>query len=303
MSQNLWLTGLIPAAFTPMRADGSLNLKQIAPVVEQLLAENISGLYVCGSTGEGVSMNIKERQNTLDAYLAAVNGRVPVIAQVGHNSLNEAKALAAHAQQAGATAISAIPPTYFGLSSFDILLACLHEITSAAPELPFYYYHIPQRTGIEIDVVQLLQEGIEKLPTLVGLKYSTYKIYEVQACVMLENGRFNVLYGSDEMLFSGLSGGAHGAVGTTYNFAAPLFNRIIAAFEAGDIKEAQIQQGLAVQMVSTIAPLGGLAAFKAVMQLIDRDCGPTRLPLAPLNHSQIEDLQIALQAIGFFEWR
>jgi N-acetylneuraminate lyase len=184
----------------------------------------------------------------------------------------------------------------------ETLVRCLAEITAGAPELPFYYYHIPSMTGVNLSMVELLRQGSERLPSLVGLKYSASTVYELQLCAGLEDGRFNLLFGSDEMLLSALCIGVEGAVGTTYNFAAPLFNRIISAFERNDMAEAQRCQGLAALMVATILKHGVQPAFKAVMGLIGLDCGPTRLPLVGLAPAQIEALRQDLERIGFFEW-
>ena len=206
----------------------------------------------------------------------------------------------------GADAISAVPPSYFKVGSLDVLIACLKEITDGAPDLPFYYYHIPHLTATNVDVVQFIKLCSERLPNLVGVKYSTPTIYELQACVDLDNGRFNMLFGSDEMLLSGLIGGAHGAVGSTYNFAMPLYYRVIDAFKRNDIAEAQKNQGLSVKMIQVIgehSPSGSYGpALKAMMGLIDLDCGPVRLPQVTLPPTEIAAMRQNLEAIGFFEW-
>ncbi len=299
---NFWITGLVPAVFTPMHADGRLNLDQIGPLTEHLIGDGVNGLYICGSTGEGVSLASAERRSVAAAFVQAADGRVPVIVQVGHNSLAEARQLAEHAQQIGADAISATPPTYFKPRDVQTLVGCLAEVTAGAPDLPFYYYHIPHMTGVEVDIVELLSLAAERLPSLVGLKFSAFKIFELQAASTHENGRFNLLFGSDEMLLSGLVGGAQGAVGSTYNFAAPLYNRIITAFEASEIDEARRLQGHAVEMVRVLVQHGGNGALKAVMSLLDVGCGPLRLPQVGLDAEQIEALRHDLEAIGFFDW-
>jgi N-acetylneuraminate lyase len=303
---KLWIEGIVPAVFTPLHSDGSLNLGRIPAIVDFLIREEASALYVCGSTGEGPSLTDEERRSVAQAYVQAAAGRLPVILQVGHNSLKQARELAAHAQQIGAAAISAVPPSYFKIYSLDQLIRCLEEIAGGAPELPFYYYHIPRLTDAEIDLVEFFRIGSMRLPTLNGAKYSNFKIFELQACSALEGGRFNMLFGSDEMLLSGLVGGAQGAVGSTYNFAASLHRKIFAAHRRGDIVEAQRLQGLSVEMIQPLNRFGSatsnLPAFKAMMQIIGLDCGPIRLPHITLSVEQTENLETAMEAIGFFEW-
>lgn len=296
------LSGLIPATFTPLHADGSLNLDLVAPMVDFLIDQKTTGLYVCGSTGEGVSLSSDERKAVAAAFVKATQGRIPVILQVGHTSLAEAQSLAAHAQEIGADAISAVPPFYFKPASLEANVRCMAQIAAAAPDLPFYYYHIPQMTGVQVDVADLLAAGGRVIPNLVGAKYSIHDVYNLQAAAELENGRFNLLFGSDEMLLSGLCAGAQGAVGTTYNFAAPVFNRVIDAFQRNDMAAAQKYQGQTVQLIRLLAGYGGVPAFKTVMKFLGFDCGSVRLPLQPLSRQQEEKMKADLTALGFFDW-
>ncbi len=297
------LQGIIAAGFTPLEADGSVNLDRIPEVVDFLVGQPVDGLYVCGSTGEGPLLTTEERMAVAGAYVAAVGGRIPVVVQVGHSSLADARALAAHAGQIGADAISAVAPYYFKPGSTDVLLDCLAEITSAAPKLPFYYYHVPALSGVELDVVELLRQAPERVPSLVGVKYTAPMLDEMQQLIEFHGHRFDILHGRDEMLLSGLSVGAVGAIGSTYNFAAPLYRRVIAAFEQGDLQQAQQYQSLSIVMVRAIFECGGQAALKAAMNLVGPDCGPARLPLVSLSEEQVARLKHEFQAIGVFEWQ
>jgi N-acetylneuraminate lyase len=305
-NQDFWIAGLVPAVFTPMHPDGSLNLAQVSPVVDQLITDGASALYVCGGTGEGLSLTTDERIQVADAYIDAAAGRIPVIVQVGHNSLVQAQGLAEHAQGAGADAISAVPPSFYKIDSLDVLLESLAMILRGAPDLPFYYYHIPRLTNFNLDVVEFLSKSVTRMPGLRGVKYSNFTIFEMQACVEFDDGRFNILFGSDEMLLSGLIGGAQGAVGSTYNFSTPLYRRIIDAYEHGDIDAARRWQSLSVEMVRRINrfefPSHNFAALKAMMAVIGLDCGPTRLPQVSLEAEKIKSLKVEMEAIGFFEW-
>ncbi len=300
--ERFWITGLVPATFTPLHADGTLNLAVVEPMVEQLVRDGVTGLYVCGSTGEGVSLTREERMATTEAFVAANRGRVPVIVQVGHNSLAEARLLAAHAQRVGADAISATPPSYFKPSTLAVLIDCMAEIAAGAPDLPFYYYHIPTMTGVSPNIPAFLTQAGARIPSLVGAKFSHSAVFELQAAMAVEERRYNLLFGSDEMLLSGLCVGVHGAVGSTYNFAAPLYLRITQALEACDLPAAQKLQGHAVEMVELLVRHGGNAAIKAMMMFLDLDCGPVRLPQVALTGEQKQQLRVDMETIGFFNW-
>jgi len=298
-------TGLFAAVFTPMHKDGSLNLAQVQPIVDYLVRIQISGLYVCGSTGEGPSLSSEERRAVATAYVEAVRlGRrkLPVIVQVGHNSLAEARALASHAETIGADAISAVAPSYFKTSTIRILIDCLNEIASAAPTMAFFYYHIPRMTGMNFDMLEFLRQSSKRMPNLVGIKYSHSSVHEYQACLQFDNRHFTILFGVDEMLLSALAVACTGAVGSTFNFAGPLYGRIIKAFERGDLSEARKWQGLSVAMIRLCYRYRGQPAFKAAMKLVGLDCGPSRLPLETLKPEELKAMEQDLKKIGFFDW-
>ena len=296
------LRGLVAATFTPFRADGSLDLARIKPVIDAVIAQGASGLYVCGSTGEGPLLSTAERLQVAAASVKAAAGRVPVVIQVGHNSIEEARGIAAHAQRIGADAISATPPGYFKPDSLDNLVQCIGHIAGGAPKLPFYYYHIPVLSGVRFDMVEFLRQGGPRIPTLRGIKFSDALLYEMLACIEFDSGRYDILFGVDEMLLGGLAFGARGAVGSTYNFAAPLYRKIIAAFEAGDLAEARRLQSLSAEMVRIIVGNGGRGGLKATMALIGADCGFSRLPTITCNAAQRAKMQMELTELGFFDW-
>jgi N-acetylneuraminate lyase len=295
-------TGLVAATFTPMHDDGSLWLERCGPTVDFLKRSGIRALYVVGSTGEGVSLTVAERRAAADAFVRAARGKLPVIVQVGHTSLAEARELAAHAQSIGADAVSAVPPFYFKPTTAANLADCMAQIAGGAPKLPFYYYHIPSITSVGLDLVEFIRIARDCVPGFAGIKYTAPTVHEYQACVAEAGDDLDIFWGVDEMLLCGLAVGAHGAVGSTYNYAAPVYVNILDAFHRGDVEAARLWQGRSVEMIRRILSAGGLAAQKAVMKLIDQDCGPTRLPLTPLLKEDIDRMAARLREIGYFEW-
>ncbi len=300
--QPLGLRGLVAAGMTPMRPDGSVDVERIPTLVDHGEREGVAAFYVNGSTGEGPSLAGWERRSTAEAWVAAARGRLPVVVQVGHNSLVEARELAAHAEEIGADAVSAVLPSYFKPPTLEAAVDCLAEVAAGAPTLPLVYYHVPALSGVALDVPAFLELALQRIRTLAGLKYTEPKVFEFQACVERFGARIDCLFGADEMLLSGLAAGAHGAVGSTYNFAAPLYRRLIAAFERGDLEAARREQARSVEMVRVILRHNGNAGLKATMKLIGLDCGPSRLPQVTVGGTELEALRAELDAIGFFDW-
>jgi N-acetylneuraminate lyase len=296
------LDGLIAATYTPLHDDGELNLDPIASMTDWLIGQGVNGLYVCGSTGEGMSLSSEERRTVAEAYTKAARSRVPVIVQVGHNSLAEARQLAAHAQQIGADYVSATCPSYFSINDVDSLVSSMAEVAGGAPQLPFYYYHIPVLTGSQIEMVEFLKRGAERIPNLSGLKYTDTKLYEFQQCLELEQGRFDVVWGCDEMTLGALATGATGSIGSTFNIAAPLYLGIIDAFRLGNMVEARRLQSRSVQMIQTIGKYPFHAAMKAVLGFNGFNVGGCRLPQGRLSDPQIASLRDDLSLLGYFDW-
>ena len=296
------LRGLIAASITPFADDDTVNLDAIGPMLGRLIDLGIAGFYVCGSTGEGMSLTSQERKSIVETTVAAVGGRVPVIVQVGHNSIAEARDLAAHAARAGADAISATCPSYFKVDDPATLVACMQQIAAGAAELPFYYYHIPGLTGSQINVVDFLQQGADEISNLAGMKYTHTLLHEFLSCKRLDQGRFDILWGCDEMLLGAAASGAKGAVGSTYNIAAPLYRRIFAAVAAGDLATAQDLQHHSVALVQVMTGFPFHGALKAMMEMLGMVGGPCRLPLRSLTSGEKDLLRDRLSEIGYFDW-
>lgn len=290
------LHGLVAAVFTPMRDDGRLHLDLVPEVVERLIDRGITGLYVCGSTGEGPLLTDGERREVATAYVAAANGRLPVAVQVGHASVAASRKLAEHAQAIGADAISATPPTYFKPQNVDEVIACMVDVASGAPSLPFFYYHIPSVTGVDVDVAELLSRGSDGVPNLAGVKFSSP---EVHAFAGVDLERFDVMFGVDEMLLSGLVAGAHGAVGSTYNLFPELYQEAMAALTSGDFEAARQLQQVAARLVGRLSRDRSLPFLKASMAFTGLPVGPTRLPLRSVDASELACLRADCVAAGW----
>ncbi|AQT68681.1 N-acetylneuraminate lyase [Anaerohalosphaera lusitana] len=299
---NSRFSGILAAVFSPMDENGKVNTGVVPAIVDSLVADGVSGIYVCGSTGEGPLLAREERMEVAEAYTKACKDKMPVIVQVGHDSIAEAKVLAEHAAGLGADAVAAVPPTYFKCPSVENLVDCMAEISEAAGDAPFYYYHVPALTDGVFSMVDFLRLGEGKIRNLEGIKYSALTVFECQECLNYAEGKYNILFGCDEMLLSGLVVGVPGAVGSTFNFAAPLYNKIMDAYKAGDLERARELQLLSVKMVNTLFKYRGQPAFKAMMGILGVDCGPNRLPLKSLDSDEVAALKKDLEDIGFFDW-
>ncbi len=291
--------GLVPAVLTPFDPRGELNLSAVEPHAELLARDGVAGVFVGGTTGEFSSLAFEERLALAARWAAAVKGSaVRLVVHVGANCLADAQHLAAHAQTLGAAAVAAVAPSYFKPKSLDVLIQWCVELASAAPGTPFYFYDIPHLTGVSFPMADFLEQAPARVPTLAGAKFTNLDLMMFQRLLRAGGGRFDVLYGFDEQLLAAAVLGAKGAVGTSYNFAAPLYNRLLAAVHANDLATARAEQYRGVELIALLQRYGFLAAAKELMRTRGLDLGGVRLPHVALTATEAAAFRRDLDALG-----
>jgi N-acetylneuraminate lyase len=303
LSDSQRLRGLVAATHTPFHSDGSVNLTIVEKQAAHLLKNGVTAAFISGTTGESHSLSLEERRALTQRWMEVTRGTgLRVVVHVGANALVDAANLARQAQELGAHAIAALAPSYFKPRSVAVLLDCCQQITTTAPEIPFYFYDIPILTGVSLSMPEFIGEAGAKLPSFAGLKFTNMDLMNYQLCRNACGGAYDILWGFDEALIGGLAAGARGGVGSTYNFAAPIYTRLIAAFERGDLDAARKEQFRSVQLVQLLVKYGFMGAAKATMKLLGVDVGPARLPNTSLDAAQSAALEKELQQLGFFDW-
>ncbi len=296
------LEGMVAASFTPMEANGDVKLTAIDKYADLMAKSGVTGVFVCGTTGESASLTTEERKLILTQWLKSAKGRFKVIVHVGSNCQREAIELSKHAAQSGAAAIAAIAPSFFKPGSVDELIRFFSPIAAAASNLPFYYYNMPSMTGVDLSVVQFLKEGKKSIPNLAGTKFTHNNLMEMGACLSLNNGEFEVLHGYDEILICGLALGAVAGVGSTYNYIPEVYAGIFDAMKKNDLETARELQQKSIQVVEIIIKYGGgVRGGKAIMNLIGINCGSCRSPISSFTDEEYASLRKDLEKIGFFE--
>lgn len=295
------IEGLISAPFTPMKEDGSLNLSLIPAYYEMLVSNNVKGAFICGSTGEGVSLTLQEKKDVAEAWAKAADGNpdFKIITLVGGTCINDGIELARHAEKTGLYAVAFTAPFYFKPAGIKQLAECCKAIADAVPGMPFYYYHIPVLNGVNFPMIELLQQVNNSIPNFAGIKYTHEDFMDFLSCLHFENGKYDMLWGRDENMLASLAVGARGAVGSTYNYAAPLYNDLIDAYERGDVEKARQLQQTSIDMISLLGKYGGIATGKAFMKLVNVDCGKFRLPVRNMSDSDFELFRKDTERINF----
>ena len=296
------IKGLIDAPFTPMHPNEDINLDIIPAYADMLIKNGLRGVFVNGSSGEGYMLTAAERKQIAEAWIKAVPKDFKVIVHVGSCCLRESVELAKHAQEIGAFGIGSMAPPFPKIGRIEDLVKYCERIANAAPDLPFYYYHIPAFNGAYFSMLELLKAVDGRIPNFAGIKYTYESLYEYHQCRLYKNGKFDMLHGQDETILASLAlGGAQGGIGGTTNYNGRELTGIIDAWNNGDLETAREKQTFSQDVINVICKYrGNIVAGKRIMKLIGLDLGPNRVPFHNMNETEEAEMKEQLEKIGFF---
>ncbi|MUK36242.1 N-acetylneuraminate lyase [Aliivibrio fischeri] len=294
------LTGLIAAPHTPFDSSNNVNFEEIDKIAKHLIKDGVKGIYVCGTTGEGIHCSVEERKAIAERWVSASNNQLDIIVHTGALSIIDTLELTRHADTLDILATSAIGPCFFKPDSVADLVEYCATIAAAAPSKGFYYYHSGM-SGVNLNMEEFLIQADKRIPNLSGLKFNSGDLYEYQRCLRACDGKFDIPFGVDEHLPGALAVGAKSAVGSTYNYAAPHFNSIIEAFNRGDQEAVFNKMTNVIELIRVLVDFGGVAAGKVAMELHDINAGDPRLPLMPLTAEQKVTVATRMRNAGFIQ--
>ena len=297
------IIGLIDAPFTPFYENGEVNLEPIPAYAAMLQKNGLQGVFINGSSGEGYMLTDEERMKLAEAWVAAAPEGFKVIVHVGSCCVKASRKLAEHAQKIGAWGVATMAPPFPKIGRIEELVKYIEEIACGAPELPFYYYHIPAFNGAFLPMVKLLEAVDGRVPNFAGIKYTFESIYEYNQCRLYKNGKFDMLHGQDETILPSLAmGGAQGGIGGTTNYNGKELVGIIEAWKAGDLELARERQNFSQEVINVICHYrGNIVGGKRIMKLIGLDLGKNRTPFQNMTDEEEAAMKAELEAINFFE--
>jgi len=296
--KNQVLPGVLSAFLTPFNENGKVKESAIGELVDFQIDRGISGLYVCGSTGEGMMLQPEERMQVAEAVVKAAKGRTQVIVHVGTPDTDSAVALAKHAEKIGAQGVSAVPPYYY--KHHKDFVVDYYKAIASATDLPLLVYYVPVLVaGLTFDTLLDLM----KIPNVAGMKY-TEDNFEVMYKFRETNRDKIVFTGHDAMMLSGLVMESDGGIGAFENVMPQGFGNVFRAFHAGDLQTAQkeqLQVNHFINIMKKYMLSANQAPLKAVLRAYGVDCGIPKLPARPLSAEAEDALVRELKDEGFFE--
>ena len=296
------IKGLINAPFTPFYENGEVNFEPIEAYANMLVKNGLKGVFINGSSGEGYMLTYDERIALAEKWVSVAPEGFKVIVHVGSTVVKDSNKLARHAQEIGAFGIGAMASPFPKVGRIEELVKYCEEIASGAPQLPFYFYHIPALSGVFLPMLPLLEAVDGRIPNFAGIKYTYESIYEYNQCMLYKGGKFDILHGQDETILPVLAmGGAQGGIGGTTNYNGRELVGILDAWEKGDLVTAREKQNFSQDVINVIVNYrGNIVGGKRIMKLIGLDLGKNRTPFRNMSDDEEASMKKELEAINFF---
>lgn len=269
------LKGVMPALLTPLNEDESINVPALHKLLNTLIDGGADGFYIGGATGEGISLRREVREELAAESVKAIAHRVPAVVHIASTDYAEALALAKQAEACGADMISAIPPMFYSYDEDEVF--GYYKRLAEATNLPLMVYYNPAAGfSMRADFAARLFT-IDNVTTI---KWTSSDYYGLVRLKDLTQGEMTLINGPDEMLLMGLSAGADGGIGSTYNVILPLIKKIYTEFKAGNIAGAQAAQTEADRLINKMLATGHLIpALKAILDCRGIPAGNAAYPM------------------------
>lgn len=287
--------GIFPALLTPFNENDEINFDALRMLIERLIAQGVNGFYVDGSTAEAFLLSFEERKKLIEQTAEICAGRTTLIAQVGCISTKQSIELAKKAEACGYDAISSVAPFYYKFT-FEEIRKYYFDLADAVG-IPVIIYHIPVLSGVSFSVDQM--SCFLRDERFAGIKYTSADYFTLRQFKTAFPQKV-ILNGFDETFLAGLGMGADGAIGSTYNFMADKFIRILELFRQSRIQEAAELQKEADIIIAALCKVGVMQGEKAILTKMGIPMGPTRAPFIDLTDAQKEEL---FRAVFRSEWK
>lgn len=284
---------LLTAMVTPFQPDGSVNFASARRLANHLVESGSDGIVICGTTGEGPTVNDREKLDLVDAVADEVGGSATIVANTGTYDTHHSVALTRAAIEAGADAFLAVTP-YYNKPPRAGILAHFGAIAEAADGRPVIIYNIPQRVVLNLEPDLLGELG--RIENVVAVKQATADLDQARA-ILADTG-LRLYAGNDDLLCPFLELGGTGGVCVASHVAGAQMRRIVELARAGDMDGARTQDATLHGLYRALTVTTNPIPVKAALNLLGHDVGGLRLPLVDADASQTATIAAALEAAG-----
>jgi len=290
------LHGIISAMVTPFTRGGEfVDFDKIGPIAAHLVKQGAGGLFVCGTTGEGMLLSSDERKEVLEEVIATVGKKTAVVAHTGALDTATSIELTLHAAEAGAQCAAVVAPGYYAYDDAS-LKTFYRDVAKAADGFPILLYNIPgcARNALSAELVLELAE----IDNIVGMKDSSGSMIYLTRIIGNAPRSFQVINGADEYGFQAFVSGTDAAVSGTSNVVVDIYNKVYQNVKKGNLKKAWAEQ-VKLEQACRIFEYGRMISiFKEGMRLKGVDAGFVRPPQRELSAAEKRNLAKAMESAG-----
>ncbi len=289
--KNKIFTGCGVATLTPMRSDGSVNLKKYADFIDELIQKGVNAIIVNGTTGESATLSDEEQYNIICCAKDVINHRVPLIAGAGSNNTHHAAKLALNARNAGADAVLSVTP-YYNKANEEGIIEHYSFITKWG-QLPTVIYNVPSRTGVNINPNTYLK--LAENPLIYAVKEASGNVSQAERIISLCDDKIDVYSGNDELTIPLLSIGAKGVISVAANIIPEKMQHLCSLFFEGKYIESSKEQISLIPLIDALFCDVNPIPAKETMNMLGKEFGPCRLPLCEIESNKKEHLYKVLE--------
>ena len=287
---NSVFVGAGGAIITPFDKDGQIDFERFSKLIEFQITNKTDAIIVCGTTGEGSTLSVKERLDLFSHAVRQVNGKVPVIGGTGSNSSFFTLDLAKEAEKTGIDAHLMVTPYYNKTSQQGLI----KHYTFLADRLqkPIFIYNVPSRTGMNIQ-----PETYEKLShhkNIAGVKEADGNIAKLTKSIALCKDRLDFYIGNDDQIAVSAYLGCKGVISVLSNILPKFTGNIVKTALKGEIAKANKLQSDALELIEALFSDVNPIPIKTAMKILGYDIGYLRGPLCEMSHKASDKLEEVL---------
>ena len=284
-------TGAGVAIITPFTADGKVNEKVLAEIIEYQIAHSTNAIVICGTTGESATLDHNEHTQAIKVAVDVTAGRIPVIAGTGSNDTAYALKLSNDAEKLGVDGLLMVTP-YYNKASQEGLIKHFNYVADRV-STPIILYNVPSRTGCEIKPETYAELAKHKM--IYAAKEATGNLSSIAKTISLVPEDFAIYSGNDDQITPIMSLGGKGVISVLSNILPQVAHDIAQTALDGDFKKSAELQLKYLELCNAMFMDVNPIPVKAAMRLMGIDVGPLRLPLCDMTPANTEKLKSVLQ--------
>ncbi|MBU5455969.1 4-hydroxy-tetrahydrodipicolinate synthase [Caproiciproducens sp. MSJ-32] len=282
--------GSAVAIITPFK-NGSINYKKLEELLEWHIKEKTDAIVICGTTGEASTMSLSERKKVIKFTVDLVNKRIPVIAGTGTNDTKASIKMSKYAEEVGADALLVITP-YYNKTTNKGLIKHFKAINDAV-NIPIILYNVPSRTGVNISPKQLL--ALSKFKNIIAIKEASGNISQVAQMKVLCGDAIDIYSGNDDQIIPIMSLGGIGVISVLANIIPSTVHDMTYSYLNKNIEKALKLQLETLDLANKLFIETNPVPVKTALNLMGKDVGELRLPLAEMEEENLKILQETLK--------